>query len=192
MPRVRRPLALVSCLLLALVLMACGSGEDRQPDAVQWRNVSLDVPDDWYVYERSDVHLSMSNVDLGPRDEDDGDFVPPEEGVVAMAFTYEPNTVPDDWRRFVEEQDATLETDQAITLDDDVPATQLVFSYTSSSGTPTREMVVVIPSRAIVVLSQPVPAAGSTDGPDVFLAHIETFLEVLETAEFGRPVMDEE
>lgn len=191
MPRARPPLVVVLCAVLAVLVSACG-GEDLQPDAVEWRNVALDVPDDWYVYERSDVHLSMSNADLGTRNEGDADFVAPDEGVVSMNFTYEPDTVPDDWRRFVDEQDATLETDQAITLDGDVPATQLVFSYTSTSGSPTREMVVVIPSRAIVVLSQPVPARGASDGPDVFLTHIETFLEVLETAEFGRPVMDEE
>ena len=189
MPRARQPLVAVLCVVLAALLVAC-AGEDRQPDTVQWRNVVLDVPDGWYVYERSDDHLSISNEDLGPRDLANDEYVPPDDGVAAMAFTYEPDTVPDDWRRFVREQDATLETDQAITLDGEVPATQLVFSYTSSSGNPTREMVVVIPSRAIVVLSQPVPERGATDGPDVFLTHVETFLEVLETAEFGRPVMD--
>ncbi|HSK23153.1 MAG TPA: hypothetical protein VK906_08260 [Egicoccus sp.] len=189
MPRARQPLVVALSVVLAVLVAGCG-GEDRQPDAVEWRNVSLDVPDSWYVYERSDDHLSISNADLGPRDEADGEFVAPDDGVVSMNFTFEPNTVPDDWRRFVDEQDATLETDQSITLDEDVPATQLVFSYTSSSGSPTREMVVVIPSRAIVVLSQPVPSRGATDAPEVFLTHIETFLEVLESAEFGRPVME--
>ena len=184
----RRARPLLAVALCALLVVGCG-GEDRQPDTVEWRNIRLDVPDGWYVYERSDAHLSMSNVDLGPRD-DVEEFVAPAEGVVAMAFTYEPDTIPADWRRFVEQQDATLESDQAITLDDEVPATQLVFSYTSSSGSPTREMVVIIPSRAVVVLSQPVPARGDTDGPEVFLDHVETFLEVLETAEFGRPVLE--
>jgi hypothetical protein len=51
-------------------------------------------------------------------------------------------------------------------------------------------MVVLIPSRHIVVLAQPVPARGDTDAPDVFLRHIDTFVEVLETAEFGPPLLD--
>jgi hypothetical protein len=51
-------------------------------------------------------------------------------------------------------------------------------------------MVVVIPSRSIVLLAQPVPGPGDEDAPDVFLAYLEDFLEVLETAEFGAPVLD--
>lgn len=189
MSRVRAVLGvLLGCLVV--VLVACG-GEDNQPDTVSWRNVDLDVPDGWYVYERSDVHLSLSNADLSPlRDEDErAAFVPPDDGVVAMAFTYEPDSSPAAWREFVRQQDATLEADNRLTLQDEVPATQLVFSYTTN-GVPTREMVVLIPSRAIVVLSQPIPGPGDTDAPEVFLAHVETFLEVLQTADFGQPLLD--
>lgn len=190
MSRARQTVALLLVAPLALVLVACGGGGSPQPDVVDWRNVVLDLPDDWYVYERSDAHLSISNADLRPDREEGEEFVAPDDGVVAMAFTYEPGSSPDDWRRFVEQQDATLEADTRLLLDGDVPATQLVFSYTSSTGTPTREMVVLIPSRAIVVLSQPVPRIGEEDAPEVFLEHIATFLEVLETADFGQPVLD--
>jgi len=49
---------------------------------------------------------------------------------------------------------------------------------------------VVIPSRAIVLLAQPVPAPGDEDAPEVFLEYLEDFLGVLESAEFGAPVLD--
>ncbi|MFA9429676.1 hypothetical protein [Egicoccus sp. AB-alg2] len=171
---------------LAFVVVGCG-GEDLQPSSVEWRNVSLDVPDGWYVYERADTHLSMANANLRPGE--DEEFVAPEEGVVSMAFTYDPGQSPDDWRRFVEEQDATLESDTRVTLDDEVPATQIVFSYVTN-GVPTREMVTLIPSRAIVVLSQPVPGPGDDDAPEVFLDNVDTFRSVLESAEFGQPQLD--
>lgn len=175
----------VAMAVVALVLTACG-----QPDSVTWRNVTVDVPDGWYVIEREDTRLSLANADIGPTEPDEPARQQPEGPVVAMWFTYEPNTLPDDWRRYVEQQDATLESDDQIHLGgDEVPATRLVFSYTTNE-IPTREMVVVIPSRAIVVLAQPVPRPGDNDAPDVFLDHIATFLEVLETAEFGAPVLD--
>ncbi len=106
-----------------------------------------------------------------------------------MFFTYEPATVPDDWRRFLVAQEATLESDTMVTLDGEVPATRLVYSY-ETLGTPTREMVTVIASRGIVVLAQPVPGPGDTDAPQVFLDHVEAFNTVLETLEFGSPVLD--
>ena len=170
---------------LALALTACG-----QPSSVSWRNVTVDVPDGWYVIEQEDTRLSIANADIGPTEVGEPAREQPEGPVVAMWFTYEPNTLPDDWRRYVDDQDATLESDDQIHLGaGDVPATRLVFSYTTND-IPTREMVVVIPSRAIVVLAQPVPRPGETGAPEVFLDHIQTFLEVLDTAEFGAPVLD--
>lgn len=176
----------VILLALALLVAACSG----QPSEVTWRNVTVPVPDGWYVFEESDAHLSLANAPLGAEDlfgerseELDGD-------VVAMFFTYEPRTLPRDWLDYVEAQGARLESNISLWLDDErVPATQLVFSY-ETAGIPTREMVVLIPSRGIVVLSQPVPGPGDRDAPDVFLRHIETFLAVLENAEFGAPVMD--
>jgi hypothetical protein len=176
---------LVVVLLIAL-LGACSPG--NQPGSVEWRNVTLRLPDGWYVFEEADTRLSISNQDIGPNALRGG--VPAfDEPVVAMFFTYEPSTLPDDWRRYVEQQDATLESDDQIVLEGEVPATRLIFSY-ETDGVPLREMVVVIPSRAIVVLAQPVPAAGATDGPEVFLRYVETFLEVLENARFGAPMLE--
>lgn len=185
-----------AALLAAVVGLVVGCGGGNQPSSVEWRNVQLDLPDGWYVAEEAETHLTLSNADLRatPPDaaEEDAPASPPagaEDGVVAMAFTYEPAASPDDWRRFVEAQDATLESDTRVTLDGEVPATQLVFRYTTN-GVPTREMVTVIPSRAIVVLSQPVPGPGEDDAPEVFLRHVDTFRQVLETAEFGPPVLE--
>ncbi|GGI05935.1 hypothetical protein [Egicoccus halophilus] len=186
MSRVRR-VPLVLALLLSLALSGCG-GEDAQPSSVTWRNVTIDLPEGWYRNEETETHLTIANVDLRPGESDE-EFVAPEEGVVSMAFTYEPATLPDDWRRFVAEQDATLEADTRLTLDGEIPATQLVFSYVTND-IPTREMVVLVPSRSIVVLSQPIPGPGDEEGPEVFLAHIDTFLQVLETADFGPPVLE--
>lgn len=180
--------ALCVGLLLVLAAIAVGCGSGNQPSAVEWRNVTVRLPDGWYVFEEADTRLSISNQDIGPEAMRDG--VPDNDApVVAMFFTYEPSTQPGDWRRYVEEQDATLEVDDRLELDGEVPATRLVFSYVTD-GVPLREMVVVIPSRSIVVLSQPVPAIGDTSGPDVFLDHVETFVRVLEEARFGAPVLD--
>jgi hypothetical protein len=185
----RRPsrVVLPALLLLALVLVACGGG--NQPSSVSWRNVELQLPDGWYVFEEEADRLSISNQDIGFPEPGEDARERPEGDIVAMFFTYEPNTLPADWREYVVEQGATLESDDQILLDGDVPATRLVFSYVTN-GIPTREMVAVIPSRAIVVLAQPVPGPGDTDAPEIFLDHIETFIEVLEQADFGAPLLD--
>jgi hypothetical protein len=82
-----------------------------------------------------------------------------------------------------------VEADDRLVLTDEIPATRLVYSF-QSAGVPTREMVVLVPSRALVVLAQPVPRQGQQDGPEIFLEHVETFLDVLTTADFGRPVLE--
>lgn len=185
---------LVGLLLAALVLAGCGGG--NQPSAVEWRNVEMELPDGWYLVEEEETRLSISNRDINiggePLTEEEIAAGPPddgESGTVGMFFTYEPRTTPDDWRDFVEQQDATLESDTRIELQGEVPATQIVYSYVTD-GVPTREMVTVIPSRAIVVLSAPFPGPTDEDGPEIFLDYIDDFLGVLESAVFGAPVMD--
>jgi hypothetical protein len=146
------------------------------------------VPEGWYVFEETDTRLSLSNAEIGPEAIRSADDVP-EGDVVAIFFTYEPGATPDDWRRYTEQQDATLEVDEAIQLGDGVPATRLVFDYVTGT-IPLREMVVVIPSRHIVALAQPVPRLGQQDGPEVFLDYRDTFDEILESATFGPPLTD--
>ncbi len=180
---------LLLLIVLALAITACGG---NQPSSVTWRNVTLPMPDGWYVFEEEDTRLSISNADIGPeaiRTAEEDPDVEPRTDVVAMFLTYEPRTVPGDWRDYAERQDATVESDEQIVLGGDVPATRIVFSYVTD-GIPLREMVVVIPSRSIVVLAQPVPTFGQQDGPEVFLDHVDTFIEVLDGADFGAPVLD--
>ena len=177
----RRPFLVA--VVLAALLAACGG----DPGSVTWRDLTLELPEGWTVFEEADTRLSISNVALGPGEDGEPGEVP-EGDAVAMFFTHEPSTAPGDWRTYVEEQDATLESDEAIEIDE-VPATRLVFSY-ETAGIPTREMVVVIPARQIVVLAQPVTAPGETDGPDIFLEYVDTFLEILHTIDWGAPVSD--
>lgn len=188
--RRRHPRSAFALLLATgLLLAACGG----QPSAVEWRNVTVPVPEGWFVVEEAATHLSLANTDLSP-EEVFGGPAPDEDAesreVVGMFFTYEPTTLPGDWLQYVEDQGATLESNDQIWLDDDeVPATRIVFSY-ESAGIPTREMVVVIPSRGIVVLNQPIPAPGDEDAPEVFLRHVDTFVEVLQSSSFGAPLLD--
>lgn len=181
-----RQLRLVTLVLAVLVLAACGSSD--QPGSVSWRNISVDLPNDWYLVEEAEDRLSIANHPLDPAGDESGD-AGPDGDVVAMYFTYEPGSTPDDWRRFVDEQGATLETDDQLTLDGEVPATRLVYQY-ETNGVPTREMVVVVPSREVVALALPIPAAGDHTAPEAFLEHIETFLDVLDDLRFGAPVLD--
>lgn len=180
-----RRVRLLTLVVLAIAVASCGGG--NQPDRVSWRNIAIDVPDGWYVFEEAGDRLSLSNVDLaGARA--DGDA--PDGDVVAMFFTFEPATLPDDWRQLLHSRDAQVETDDRLTVDGEIPATRIIYAD-ESAGLPTREMVVLVPSRKIVVLAQPVPREGQQDAPEVFLEHLPTFLEVIQQADFGRPLLDE-
>jgi len=175
---------LAGVLLSTVFLTGCG-GEDGP---VVWRNITVDLPDGWVVFERTATTLSVANVPLGPLDS--GDERPAPEGdVVAMFFSYEPDTLPGDWLALLEANGAELEAEQQLILANDVPATQLVYRLTDEF-TDIREMVVLIPSRGVVILAQPVPLAGDPSGPDVFLAYIDTFMRIVESLSFGAPVTD--
>lgn len=163
-------------LLVAVVLVACGGDSRLQ----SWRGLDITLPDGWLVFEQADGHFTIADGEIGPEPGDAGDRD------VAAYFTYEPSTTPDDYRRFFDEQEAEVETDESIQLDGTVPATRFVYSFTTN-GIPTREMVVVIPSRSVVVLLAPVPEQGDSDAPEVFLDHIEQFEFILDQLEFGAP-----
>lgn len=182
LPRLRH---LLFVLPIALLLAACGGG---QPSEVTWRNITVQVPDGWYVFEEADTRLSLANADIGPETIRSPDDIP-DQDVVAIFFTYEPSTLPADWRAYAEAQAAEVEVDEAIQVGDGVPATRIQFDYVTG-GIPLREMVVLIPSRGVVALAQPVPRPGQDDGPDVFLEYREVFDEILEGARFGPPLMD--
>ncbi len=174
---------------MTLAVVATGCGGSNQPGSVEWRNISMELPDGWYLFEEEDTRLSMSNQDIGIGEVQGEPKERPEGDTVAMFFTYEPGTVPDDWRDLLETLDAEIETDRALRLEGDVPATQIVYRY-ETQGVITREMAVVIPARSVVLFAQPVPAPGDDDVSDVFLDHLDDFMSVLESAEFGAPVQD--
>ena len=178
--------SVLPAFVLVLLLAACGSD---QPSSVDWRNVELELPDGWYLFEEEDDRLSISNQDIGIGDVAGQPNDQPEGDIVAMFFTYEPDTLPGDWRDLLARLDADVETDAALTLQGDVPATQLIYRY-ETEGVVTREMVVVIPSRSIVLLAQPIPQPGTSDASEVFLAYLDDFMGVLESATFGAPRLD--
>ncbi|MBY5162516.1 hypothetical protein [Salsipaludibacter albus] len=173
-PRGRRIALLV--LALAMVLAACG--DDR---AVAWRDLDVFLPEGWVVINAYEGALYVADGSPG------GEAGDPGDQEVGVQFTIEPGTTADDWRTFVEEQDGTLERDEAVTVDD-LPATLLEFSFDGSTGPPpTREQIVVVPSRSLVVLSQAVPVQGQQDGPEVFDAHVAEFDALRDSIDFGAP-----
>jgi hypothetical protein len=184
-----RSTAAVLFVLGLLTLALAGCTGSRQPDSVAWRNVDMDLPDGWYLFEDEADRLSISNQDIGIGDVVGTPADWPEGDVVAMFFTYEPDTLPADWRDLLGRLDAEIETDASLTLHGDVPATQLIYRY-ETEGVRTREMVVLIPSRAIVLLAQPVPTPADDDVTEVFLAYLDDFMGVLESARFGAPLLD--
>lgn len=146
---------------------------------MDWRGIEMSLPAGWIVFEQSEQHLSLADAPLGS---------PGARGEreAAAYLTYEPGTGPADWRQFVaDQQDGTIEQDDDVTLSG-VPATRLVFSYVTN-GTSLREMVVVIPSRGVVALFQPVVTPGSDAGPSRFDAHVDEFDRILSSLTFGAP-----
>lgn len=166
--------SLLLALLLGCVVAACGG----DPSAVAWRDLTMTLPDGWEQYDQSETLLYVA-------DGETGDVGDPGDLTVAAQFTYEPQTTADDWRDFVVDEDATLEQDEAVEIGG-VPATRLVYSFVTN-GVPTREMVVVVPSRGVVGLLQPVPVQGQQDGPDVFLANVDDFDAIIDSIRFGAP-----
>ena len=175
MTRRLRTAALV-CLLL--LLPACSSGT-APGGVVEWRDLSVDLPAEWVETNRTETSLTVGD--------GAGSTEPGERGdlFVSTQFTIEPGTTVEDWRTFVEEQDATLERDTSTTVGS-LPASLIQYSFTTN-GIPTRERVVIVPSRDLVLLQQPVPMQGETAGPDWFDEHVEEFDALLEGITFGAP-----
>lgn len=169
-------LGLVLGLVVALALTACAEGPDRS-----WRDLTVTLPEGWVVFEQQPDVLGLAD---GPLAGDGADQL--REDVVAVQFQTDHTASADTWRSLLEEGEADVEVDETVELDG-VPATRLQWTW-RTNGVPTREMVVVVPSRSLVVLLQPVPRPGTTDGPDTFLAHAEEFQAILDSIDFGAPV----
>lgn len=186
--RRRATTLLVVAALVAGLLGACGGGD---PSQVAWRDLTLQLPDGWSVFEEEDTRLSVANTPLGRELTGDEPVRPedlPEGDVAAVFLTHEPRSGPGDWRRFVAESDAELEVDEAVEVGG-LPATRLQFASLDAE-TPTRELVVVVPSRGVVLLAQPVPLRGASDGPQVFDDNLEVFDEIVASITWGVPLDD--
>lgn len=164
--------------VVALLLSGCSSSSEPG-GVVAWRELTIDLPDGWVELGRTETSLSVGD--------GEGSTEPGERGdlYVFTQFTIERSASADAWRAFVDEQDATLEQDVATTVDS-LPANQIQYSFTTN-GIPTRERIVVIPSRDLVLLQQPVPMQGETEGPEWFDDHVDEFDSLLEGIRFGAP-----
>jgi hypothetical protein len=170
--------------VLVALLVGCGGGADG---TVAWRDLSLELPDGWVVFEEEDTRLSVASEPLGA-EIDDGER--PEGDVVAVFLTYEPRTIPDDWRRYAEERGAVVEEDRSIEVGG-VPATRFQL-LEESDATTTRELVVVVPARDVVLLAQPVPDGTEPgDLTGLFDAELAAFDELLGSISWGAPVEDQ-
>lgn len=172
----RRPLttAVAVVAAAAVLLAACTGG-----GGLRWRDVRLSLPDGWVVAENEDTRFTVANARLG------SDGVP-GPGEVAAFFTVEPGASPQPWRDLIDQAGWVLEEDTGVTVGG-VPATRLVY-HMAGVDIPLREMVVVVPSRDLVILLQPVVQPGSTDGLALFDRHRDQFVELLESVRFGAPV----
>lgn len=165
--RPRRPF-LLAALLLPLLLVGCGGS-----DAVEWPGVRFDLPEGWEVIDVAPQRLVLADhlAEQGERG-------------VTITFLRAPDTLPDTWRATVADRGALLESDEAVRIAGDVPATQLVLRDTVQ-GTPLRETLLVVPSRGLVIAVTPRVAAGDTDGPDLLLDaldEVRAFLDGIELA----------
>lgn len=164
-------------VVIGLVLAACGGSDAGRQE---WRGLELDLPAGWEVFERRDTLLSAGD---GPVGEEPGDAG--EREVIAQ-LTYDPSSSVEDWRSLIEAEGGELEVDERIMLDGS-PATRLIWSWVTN-GVSTREMVVLLHSRSLVMLFQPAPRADQTDAPEVFLRHRDEFEAILDSIDLGAPV----
>ena len=177
--------ALVLALLAAL-LAACSPGGGAGPLA--WRDLDLVVPSGWQVLDQRADLLLIANRDLRADDIEATPSLPqdPEANdAVAVQLTTDPGDA-DAWRALIEQEGGDIESDRRIQLDG-VPATSITFSWITND-VPTREQVVIVPSRELVIILQPVPVQGQRSAPDVYVRHTDEFQAVLDSIDFGAPV----
>lgn len=172
----------VLLILFSALLAACSDAE------VRWRDVRLELPNEWVVNELDSSRLSIANArfpDLDAVDE------PPNLGSdleAAVFFTHEPNATATAWRAFVVEQEGSLDEDVRLSIDG-APATRLVFTY-DANGTLTREMILLVPARELVGLFQPITPRFSQEGPSRFDHYRPTFDAIVDSLDFGAPLRE--
>ena len=183
-----RAVQLLVLALLTALLAACSGGASGGAGPYAWRDLDLVVPPGWQVLPDRDDRLGIASEALRASDDEAAPSLPqdPEDNdVVRVQFTTDPSSA-DAWRSLIAAEGGTVESDRRVQLDG-IPATSITYAWVTN-GVPTREQVVVVPSRELVILLQPVPMQGQQNGPDVYLEHVEEFQAVLDSLDFGAPV----
>jgi hypothetical protein len=163
-PHRRRLVAAVVGLALALV--GCGGS-----GAVAWDVVRLDLPAGWEVLDAAPDRLVLA------------DHLATEgERGVTVTFLRVPDPVPDAWRARVADRGAELEAGMGVRIAGDVPATQLVLRD-QVDGVPVREVLLVVPSRGLVIAVTPRLAPEDRDGPELLLERLDGVRTVLDGME---------
>ena len=182
------PLRQAVVTVLAVLLVACSGGPVGGSGPLEWRDLDLVVPSGWQVLTQRGDLLLIANRDLRADDIEATPSLPQDpdaNNAVAVQFTTD-STNADAWRDLIESEGGQIESDRRIQLDG-IPATAITFRWTTNN-VPTREQVVVVPSRDLVILLQPVPIQGQLTGPEVYLRHVDEFQAVLDSLDFGAPV----
>lgn len=173
-------------VLLSAILVACTGGVGG-PGPMAWRDLDLVVPSGWQVLDQRPDLLLLANRDLRADDIAATPSLlqdPNANDAVAVQFTTDPSSA-DAWRNLVEAEGGEVEADERIQLDG-IPATAITFNWVTND-VPTREQVVIVPSRQLVILLQPVPVQGQQTGPEVYVRHVDEFQAILESLDFGAP-----
>jgi len=170
----RRPHPARRTLLLGLLLVlaaACGNSAE-----LRWASVRAELPAGWEVLASSDTQLILA------------DHVAADGGRgVLVTFLRAPGTLPDDWRSTVADRGALLESDEAVLVAGDVPATQLIL-LDDIDGTLVREALLVIPSRGLVIAVTPRLEAGDADGPELLLESLDAVRSFLDGIQLAIPL----
>ena len=169
-PRRHRSLAL---LAVAALLVAACSGSDR----IDWPGARFDLPEGWELVAQEPDRLVLAD-----------HLVAEGERGVLVTFLRVPGTLPDDWRTRVSERGATLESDEAVLVAGDVPATQLIL-LDDRDGTPVREAILVVASRGLVIAITPRVEPGEQDGPELLLESLDGVRAVLDGVELALPAL---
>jgi hypothetical protein len=156
---------MVAAGLAVLVLAGCGGDA-----SVAWDVVRLELPDGWEQVAAERDRLVIADHLAAEVD----------RGILVTFLRTE--AAPDLWRGRVAARGATLESDTAVRIAGDVPATQLVL-LDEVDGVPLREVLLVVPSRGLVIAVTPRARPGELDGPELLLERLDAVRTVLDGME---------
>ncbi len=166
--------------------MLCACGGPATTGTIEWRDLDVTLPDGWVVIEELGTVLYVGN---GTGGDDEGD---PGDLTVGIQFMVEDTPSIDDWRDLVAQRDGEIEQDATIEIDG-LPASVLQYTLPAQGQAvpQTRERVLTVPSRHLVLLAQAVPVRGQQDGADLFLDNLDDIESILDSIDFGAPLEQE-